>query len=147
MGPACQWRGAHERLSGTLWVGPASREWSGGVRGELSRAGLSTVAGWAEAEQAGLRSGEGKSLGRAGPCGEEEKEDWAGTRVEHGLGCLRDWARLLKGLGFLFTILFYFKTPHKLFEFKFKFEFNPSTQTNKTMRQHECTNKFNLEKI
>jgi hypothetical protein len=63
------------------------------------------------------------------------------------LGCLRDWARLLKGLGFLFTIIFYFKTPLKLFEFKFKFEFNPSTQTNKTMRQHECTNKFNLEKF
>ena len=33
VGPACQWRGARERLSGSLWVGPASHEWRGGVRG------------------------------------------------------------------------------------------------------------------
>ena len=33
VGPACQWWGARERLSGSLWVGPASREWRGGVRG------------------------------------------------------------------------------------------------------------------
>ena len=33
VGPACQWWGARERLSGSLWVGPASHEWRGGVRG------------------------------------------------------------------------------------------------------------------
>ena len=89
------------------------------------------AAHWARRERAlaGPRCGRSwaERVGRAGPCGEEEKAGWARSGVEHGLGCLRDWARLLKGLGFLFTILFYFKTPLKLFEFKFKFEFNPST--------------------
>ena len=94
MGPACQWRGARERLSGTLWVGPASREWSGGVRGELSRAGLSTVAGWAEVGQAGLRSGEGKG----------QAAGWAGVFPLGWFGFLG------LGFGFLFILLllFYF---------------------------------------
>ena len=47
------------------------------------------------------------------------------------------------GFPFLFPIS-YFKHYSNLIEFKFKFEFNPSTQTNKTMLQHECTNILSL---
>ena len=57
-----------------------------------------------------------------------------------------DWAGVLgfaMGFRFLFPIS-YFKHYTNLIEFKFKFEFNPSTQTNKTMLQHECTNILSL---
>ena len=47
--------------------------------------------------------------------------------------------------GFLSYLLF--QTKLKLFEFKLEFELNPSTQTNKTMHQHECNNKFKPRKI
>ena len=82
-------------------------------------------------------------------CGaaEEKKrgrESWA--RVE-GVG--PDWFGVF-GLDWSFSFSssisfpFLFLIPLKLFEFKFEFEFNPSTQTNKTMHQHECTDKLSL---
>ena len=75
-----------------------------------------------------------------------------GSRVRSLSGERACWRALLVGraerrgawLGFPFPSLFYFPTTLKLFEFKFEFEFNPSTETNKTMHQHECTNKLNL---
>ena len=59
VGLACQWRGARERLSGSLWVGPASREGESGPawekRGEkgwaaqgFSWAGLVWGLSWVE---------------------------------------------------------------------------------------------------
>jgi len=63
------------------------------------------------------------------------------------------WERVGLGfswvLGFLSFFFFHFfsfllfkqtQTTLKLFEFKLEFEFNPSTQTSKTMLQHECNN-------
>ena len=59
-----------------------------------------------------------------------------------GLG---DWASWVGFLGFLFLFLFsYFKHYSNLIEFKYKFEFNPSTQPIKEMLQHECTNILTL---
>ena len=71
---------------------------------------------------AGLRS----ALACAEGMGREGRE---GAR----LGSERDWAACV-GFGFGFLFLFpisYFKHYSNLIEFKFKFEFNPSTQTNK----------------
>ena len=47
----------------------------------------------------------------------------------------------------LFLFYFLFQTPLNLFEFKFKikFEFNPNTQPNKMMHQHECTHTLALK--
>ena len=77
-----------------------------------------------------------------GPAGEV---DWvAGRRGKEGAG----WAA---GLGSLFLFLssflplfffFWFSNFTQTIEFKHEFEFNPSTQTNKIMHQHECTNNF-----
>ena len=71
----------------------------------------------------------GKEKGEAGwaqgkETGHEERENWAG---------FWDWAEMLgfaMGFPFLFPIS-YFKHYSNLIELKFKFEFNPSTQTNK----------------
>ena len=49
-------------------------------------------------------------------------------------------------LPFLFANSLQFK-PNKLIEFKLEFEFNPNTQTNKIMLQHECINKVKPKKI
>ena len=58
----------------------------------------------------------------AGPEGMGKKRRWAG---------LREWLGWV-GVGFSFLYLFsYFKYYSNLIEFKYKFEFNPSTQTNK----------------
>jgi hypothetical protein len=96
----------------------------GGV--ELGRA-LDCL-GWCGRE----RSGE---LGRAGPLG-GERGNWAGVLVSSFFL-----------LFFLFSFfLSYFKL--KLLDFKFKLEFNPSTQTKRTMHQHECNNRIlNLDKF
>ena len=55
----------------------------------------------------------------------------------------------LVSLFFFWVFLSYFLFPiskhySNLIEFKFKFELNPSTQTNKTMLQQECTNILTL---
>ena len=73
--------------------------------------------------------------------GKRERADRAGRP---GPAWEKGWARWA-GLGFSYSLLpVLFLNPTQLFEFKFKFEFNPSTQTIKTMHQHECTNKLNL---
>ena len=77
--------------------------------------------------------------------------DWAAGKRERaeragrpGPAWEKGWARWA-GLGFSYSLLpVLFLNPTQLFEFKFKFEFNPSTQTIKTVDQHECTNKLNL---
>ena len=75
------------------------------MRGELSRAGLSTVAGWAEAGQAGLRA-EARARGarlRSGE-GKGQAAGWAGVFPLGWFGFLG------LGFGFLFILLllFYF---------------------------------------
>ena len=86
------------------------RFWAGFL-GTVERAG---GMGWSEkGKEAGLGWGEEGRRERFGPPG------WV-------------WA-------FYFLSSFLFQTKLKLFEFKLEFEFNPSTQTNKTMHQHECT--------
>ena len=82
-------------------------------------------------------AGAGRWLGLAGGSklgrGEREKE---------GAG----WAGLLGfGLGSVLSS-FLFQTKLKPFEFKLEFELNSSTQTNKTMHQHECNNKVKPKK-
>jgi hypothetical protein len=65
------------------------------------------------------------------------------------LGCLGFWAGFGLSSFFLFsTSISYFKLTQttQLFEFKNKFEFNPSTQTIKAMHQHECINKVKPKK-
>ena len=52
--------------------------------------------------------------------------------------------RFLGLVSFLFFSLL-FQTQLELNEFKHKFDFNPSTQTNKPMHQHECANKLALK--
>ena len=52
------------------------------------------------------------------------------------------WVLGFLSISYLFSLLFPIQqTQLKPFEFKFKFEFSSSTQTNKTMHQHECSNK------
>ena len=90
--------------------------------------------------------------------GEKERKNWAvrvgRVRGEGGGGPLRrgsaGWAERfglgwVSGLGFYFLLPFSFSNTLKLFEFKHKFEFKPyALNQNKTMLQHECTNKLNL---
>jgi len=69
---------------------------------------------------------------------------WAGQ-----LGCWVAWVgfRVSFLSYFYFLFYFWFLSFTQTIEFKLEFEFNLSTQTNKIMHQHECNNKFNLEKI
>jgi hypothetical protein len=88
-------------------------------------------------------------MGRGcGPCGERKRAGWEGERRKERVGLREkkramrrgktgpgfwDWAGML-GFAMCFPFLFpisYFKHYSNLIEFKFKFEFNPSTQTNK----------------
>jgi len=68
--------------------------------------------------------------------------DWAAVLGFAGRGGKRSWAGLVSDFLSSFPILFLFQIKFKLFEFKLEFEFNPSTQTSKTMHQHECNNKI-----
>jgi hypothetical protein len=75
---------------------------------------------------------------------ERETAGWA-SRV--GFGTKLGWV-----LSFIspvhFSFLFLIQTTQILIEFKFQFEFKPSTQAKRTMHQHECNNKFlNLDKF
>ena len=75
---------------------------------------------------------------------EQAREVGAGPRSrkegEERAGQFWTWAGLLPWFGFPFLFLFsYFKHYSNLIEFKYKFEFNPSTQPIKEMLQHECT--------
>ena len=61
-----------------------------------------------------------------------------------GLGWVAIWVLGWFGFFFFFS-LSYFKHHSNLFEFKHNFEFKPyALNQNKTMLQHECTNKLNL---
>ena len=85
----------------------------------------------------------------AGPVREKEWVDWAAGR-EWTAGLMMDWAGLV-GLGWVSLFPFLFATslqfkPNKLIEFKLEFEFNPNTQTNKIMHQHEYINKVKTKK-
>ena len=75
---------------------------------------------------------------------------WSEKGKEAGLGWGEEGRRERFGppgwvWAFYFLSSFLFQTKLKLFEFKLEFEFNPSTKTNKTMGQHECTNKLALK--
>ena len=116
------------------------------TRGPGLSAGRGRRAHGAEcAERAGCWAGAGEAAVREGVLGRwRGKPGWAerGEREECcGLGLKLGWA----AMGFLFFWVFssfLFQTSLKLIEFKLEFEFNPSTQTIKTMHQHECNNKF-----
>ena len=99
-----------------------------------------SVLGWAPRVWAarGIRPGK---RGRGGGDGlgcwvlgrewEERKESWAGLSVGFGPGWCGFWAGFFS-ISFSFLILFsYFEHYSNLIEFKYTFEFNPSTQTNK----------------
>ena len=63
-------------------------------------------------------------------------EGGSGPSVLLGLGWFQVFLPLFFFLVFNFT---------QTIELKFEFEFNPSTQTNETMLQHECTNMLALK--
>ena len=103
----------------------------------------------------GEREGAGRGVGRAVTERDWAERGWAAERAqgkgrrEWATGLMMDWAGLV-GLGWVSFFSFLFATslqfkPNKLIEFKLEFEFNPNTQTNKIMHQHECTNKFALK--
>ena len=69
----------------------------------------------------------------------ERREEEAGGATSQGL--LDSWVGWA-GLSFCFGFPFLFQTTLKLFEFKIKFEFNPNTQPNKLLHQHECNKHF-----
>jgi len=119
--------GKQARLTG----GPGSGE-TGGRWAALACWAVSARA-WAERE---------RELGRCG-LGWRRRSDRAGLGWRWGLGQLGCYA-----VGFwVFLSFLYFKPNSNLGEFKFKFEFKPSTQTKRTMHQHECTTMFILEKF
>jgi len=146
-------------------VGSMTRRWRGGVRERAVRAPLGLggllAEAWRENGPRCWASGRAGALGcctsLAGPLGwgkEVAGRDWAwawslpgltvwaGRRV-CGLGCSRVWAGLAIGL---FPSSFLLQTSLKLFEFKLKFESNPTTLKQvKLMHQHECTNKLALK--
>jgi hypothetical protein len=114
-----------------------------GKEREGSARGAGLVAGPAHAgreKKRGLERERERGVGQRGPGGRNgrEEESWAGPR---GFG-----------LPFLFSFLSFFSfSPSTLKPFKqnylnsTKFEFKPYTlNTNKTMRQHECTSKLIL---
>ena len=110
------------------------------VLGPSAQAGLAGLLRWEE--RAVCWAGRaGKELGRPG-------RGRRGSRVgPRELGWAWFW---FSGFGFsilpfLFANSLQFK-PNKLIEFKLEFEFNPSTQTNKIMLQHECINKVKPKK-
>ena len=90
-----------------------------------------------------VRTGRGEREPGCASAGLGPRKRERGPRLNSGC-----WADLL-GLGpvgfLFFSSPFLFLTTLKLFEFKFEFEFKPSTQTNKTIHQHECTNKLALK--
>ena len=140
------WVGAGGKAAGrTRESGPALLGWIGAGSGLSVGAVLSgKERRW---RRVGLRRASGLQArrereGKLGPRGV-----WVGFPGQFGLS--------LAGLGlgfsflyFLFSLFFFFsfllfkqtQTTLKLFEFKLEFEFNPSTQTSKTMLQHECNN-------
>jgi len=92
---------------------------------------------WAErggatwAERGKKRESRGWAGLIAGPAQKKRKEMGRGG-VSTGWAREEDWAGLVLGFWFPFLFLFsYFKHYSNLIEFKYKFEFNPSTQTNK----------------
>ena len=97
------------------------------------------IAGAGRTEEVGWWAGSVYWAGFAGPRGKEGKGSagWAQGRI--GLS----WDEgFWDGLGFCFGFPFLFQTTLKLFEFKIKFEFNPNTQPNKLLHQHECNKHF-----
>ena len=102
----------------------------------------------------GLEGGKGDTSERnagvvcsAGLLGRGKKREKAQGEMERGPR--EFWAGWAEGLGLglisLFYSLFsYFKHYSNLIEFKYKFEFNPSTQPIKEKLQHECTNILTL---
>ena len=121
-------RGAERWLTGGSAIGGKS------ARGEF-------VARGAGAGRCGAgRAREG--VGRVG------RGSWAAWERREGSGRgagLSGWAGFRVRFGFLFSSPLFFSNTLKLFEFKHKFEFKSyALNHNKTMLQHECTNKLNL---
>ena len=108
--------------------------------GPSAQAGLAGLLRWEE--RAVCWAGRaGKELGRPG-------RGRRGSRVgPRELGWAWFWFSGFRFsiLPFLFAKSLQFK-PNKLIEFKLEFEFNPNTQTNKIMLQHECINKVKPKK-
>ena len=108
--------------------------------GPSAQAGLAGLLRWEE--RAVCWAGRaGKELGRPG-------RGRRGSRVgPRELGWAWFWFSRFgfSILPFLFAKSLQFK-PNKLIEFNLEFEFNPNTQTNKIMLQHECINKVKPKK-
>jgi hypothetical protein len=113
-----------------------------GERGRKGKKELTRRAGLAERGRRGAALGLGKGkwagawpmLERGGKGPEGEKEEREVGRAERGLGCFFSLF-----FSFFLSALKPFKPSHLNSK---KFEFNPNT--NKTMHQHECTNKLTL---
>ena len=99
-----------------------------------------------------------EKLGRAGRAlGQRSEGLGRGGKQAAGRGGKKgSWADGVLGpgwvlAGFPFLILFYSISKANteiLIEFKFQFEFKPSTHTKRTMHQHECNHKiFKLRQI
>ena len=108
---------------GALWADGRGRE-----RDEKGK-----EAGWAECRE---------ELGWTGICwaARDERKGAAAVGWVGLVGLLRWVCFFSFSSSFLF--FFWFSNFTQTIEFKHEFEFNPSTQTNKTMHQHECTNNF-----
>ena len=122
------------------------------ARGRTGRSGeLALGCEWRAARGKGRERGAGWALlGQARERGSWVELGWTdrGSRLGRGWFVELGWVDFGSLGWFPFSSLsplFYFPTTLKLFEFKVEFEFNPSTQTNKTMHQHECTNKLALK--
>jgi len=124
-------------------VGPSGKSWrSGPMRGRSG--GRPRCGSWAVGEGKKARAGKGGELaaltcgigprmGFAGPTQGKRRGVWAGLGLVWVLVVFFSYS-----ISYLFSLLFPIQqTQLKPFEFKFKIEFSSSTQTNKTMHQHE----------